>query len=243
MKKHSFTFFSRRMFARPWRCPVPCTILLAGVIGSLIISFYGGSRLADLTGTLNALIICSAGALFFFGALLAVPSPAGEVCAKIGLKKIKMKDLQLCVLALFIILPGSALLTCFWQQFLEILNIPFEKEQSLLNVVRHGNKATFLQLLVLTAGVIPCLEELIFRRGLYALLARTGPHAAMIVTALIFSVAHGFLLGVPALFFMGLTFQVICNVTRNLWCSIITHALLNATVLGVTFTAAKCGLN
>ena len=61
----------------------------------------------------------------------------------------------------------------------------------------------------------------------------------MVGTALIFSAAHGFLLGVPGLFFMGLVFQILCNTTRNLGCSIIAHSMLNATVLLTNWQAAQ----
>lgn len=239
MKKHSFTLFSRRIFARPWKRKIPLHFILGGITGSLVISFYGGSRLAGALGAVNALLLCSAAALIFFGAILAFAPAPGSFCSKAGFRKVRFQDLLLCFLALAILLPVSALLTGSWQQILEFFHISYEKEQSFIFLVRQGGKGTYFQLLLLTAAVVPCLEELIFRRGLYALLGKLGAPAAMVGTAFIFSIAHGFVLGIPALFFIGLTFQAVCNITRNLWCSIITHALLNAMVLSITFLASK----
>jgi membrane protease YdiL (CAAX protease family) len=94
---------------------------------------------------------------------------------------------------------------------------------------------------LLTAFLVPLSEELVFRRCLYELLLKFGAPAAMVGTALIFSAAHGFLLGLPGLFFIGLVFQILCNTTRNLWCSIIAHAMLNATVLITAWQSAGAG--
>jgi membrane protease YdiL (CAAX protease family) len=70
-----------------------------------------------------------------------------------------------------------------------------------------------------------------FRRCLYGLLLKIGAPAAFVGTAVIFSAAHGFLPGVPGLFFIGMVFQIVNNTTRNLWCSVICHALHNAIVI------------
>ena len=55
--------------------------------------------------------------------------------------------------------------------------------------------------------------------------------AALLLGSFIFAAAHGFLLGLPGLFFIGIVFQIVCGATRNLTCSILCHALLNGTVL------------
>ena len=45
--------------------------------------------------------------------------------------------------------------------------------------------------------------------------------------SLIFSLIHFFLLGIPALFVMGLTFQVIYLVRRNLLSAMLMHSVVN----------------
>ena len=231
--------FSRRIFARPWKRAVPAPFLIGAIITALLTSFYGGTLLAPLTGTLNGLIIGSAVAngLLLGGAFLLVPLREGTL--RLGLRHVGGKELVLCTAALFIMLTGSMLLCFAWQEFLEFFSIPYTKEQGLVQLAKGADLLTLGQLIFLTAVLVPISEELIFRRCLYELLLKFGAPAAMVGTALIFSAAHGFLLGVPGLFFMGLVFQILCNTTRNLGCSIIAHSMLNATVLLTNWQAAQ----
>lgn len=239
MKTFLFNPLPRSIFMRPWRVPVPLPYLITGSISALIVSFYFGGLLAPYVGTINGLLLSSAAAILLFAGLMALSMPPGNVCAKVGLRKVGFREFLLCVGALLIILAGSAFLTAFWQQFLEYFKIPFEKEQALLQMVRNSDMKMLLQLLLLTAVLVPVMEELVFRRALYGILLKLGASVALVGTSVIFGAAHGFLLGFPGLCFMGLVFQCVANRTRNLWCSILLHAMLNATVLLVTFWASK----
>lgn len=232
---------SRRIFMRPWKEEVPAHFLVGAVIAVLLLSFYGGNLLAPVFGSVNGLILGSCAAvLFFFGGAFLLP-PSSRGAARIGLRKVGRRELLLCAAALFVMLAGSSLLVCFWQQLLDFFNISYEKEQGLLVLAKGADSWTLLRLLLLTAVLVPFMEELVFRRCLYALLLKLGAPLAMTGTALIFAAAHGFLLGFPGLFFMGVIFQILCNVTRNLWCSIIAHSMLNASVLLISWTAARAG--
>ena len=231
----NFFLFSRRIFMRPWKRTLPAPFLIGGIITVLLVSFYGGTLLAPLTGEINGLILSSCAAnLLLFGAIFFFP-PRGEGAARVGFRKVRKGDLVLCAESLLIMLAVSALLGYFWQQILDFLLIPYEKEQSLLQLAKGADGYAFVRIFLLTAMLVPLMEELVFRRFLYDLLLRLGAPVAFVGTALIFSAAHGFLLGIPGLFFMGIVFQTVCNVTRNLWCSIITHAMLNSSVLIMTW--------
>lgn len=242
MKETGFRFFPRRIFARPWKRHIPSPFLIGGSIAALLSSFYGGALLAPLTGTLNGVLIGSCAAVLLFLGCTALSGTPGSMADKIGWRKPSGKEIGICFIALLIMLAGSAVLTFAWQQILEAFNIPFEKEQSLLKLAREGGGMTYLKLFLLTAVAVPFMEELIFRRALYGLLLNLGAPIAFAGTALIFAAAHGFLLGAPGLFFMGLVFQAVSNMNRNLSCSIISHALLNGTVLCITAVAARSGL-
>ena len=228
-------FFSGRFYRRPWRRSVAAHWLITGIIGALLITFYCGNKLSIFTGMLNGMIIASfAAALFLLAGAFLIP-PAGDGAAKIGFRKIRRKDLGLCLGALLLALIGSALISGCWQMTLDFFHIPYEKEQTLLQLVRGSDTLSLLKILLLTAAAVPLVEELVFRRCLYELLLKLGAPAAMTGGAMIFAAAHGFLAGLPGLFFIGLVFQALCNVTRNLWCSVICHALLNATVVLLAF--------
>ena len=231
MKSRCFRLFSRRIYARGWRVSLPAPVLVAAILGGLLITFYGGAQLAPHMGTLAAMTVASfaASGFILFGTVL-VP-PAGKDAEKVGFRKIRKEDLLLIAAAVIIITPAAALLTASWQQILELFHIPYAKEQGLIQLLKGADRKEFFQLFLLTAVAVPLTEELIFRRCLYNLLLPLGGIAALAGTALIFSAAHGFLLGVPGLFFIGVIFQCLANVTRNLWNSVICHACHNAMVL------------
>ena len=81
---------------------------------------------------------------------------------------------------------------------------------------------------ILTAIIgAPFSEEIFFRRVLFGLLRPMGVVSSILLTSLIFSLIHFFLLGIPALFVMGLTFQVIYLVRRNLLSAMLMHSVVN----------------
>jgi membrane protease YdiL (CAAX protease family) len=235
------SILSNRIFARPWKKDVSPPFLIGAIIIALLISFYGGTLLAPLAGTINGLLIgCTAANALLLGGAFLIP-PRREGAFRLGMRRVTGKDMVLCAVALFVMLAGSMLLSFAWQQILDFFAVEYTKEQGLVQLAKEADFFTLLRLLLLTAFLVPLSEELVFRRCLYELLLKFGAPAAMVGTALIFSAAHGFLLGLPGLFFIGLVFQILCNTTRNLWCSIIAHAMLNATVLITAWQSAGAG--
>lgn len=228
----------RRFFMRPWRLELGGPQLIGGILCTLFISYFGAAKLVPFFGAINSAVVATAAGALFLTAMACLTSPRGFVSWKTGFRKIGVSDLKLAFAALIVVLTGSAVITGIWQQMLDHLQIPFEKEQLLVQLARTADAATFCKLLLLTAVAVPLTEELMFRRFLYELLQGLGHRTAFFATAFIFAAAHGFLLGMPGLFFMGMIFQILCNTTRNLWTSVICHSLLNASVLIITRTAA-----
>lgn len=235
MKKSSFFCFSRCIYARMWRIPVPSHCLVGAILGGLFITFFGGAQLRACMDGLSAMIVSSFAASAFILLGICFIPPVGNVARKTGFRKLGKKELLLILTAVLIITPISALLTAAWQQILELFHISYVKEQGLIQLVKTAGKKELFQLFLLTAVAVPLAEELMFRRCLYNLLLHLGGAAALLGTAFIFSLAHGFLLGIPGLFFIGVIFQVLANETRNLWSSILCHALHNAIVLLLTW--------
>lgn len=91
---------------------------------------------------------------------------------------------------------------------------------------------TLALLLVLIAGLVPIAEELFFRGLLYPLLRyQWGADAAIVVSALIFAVAHFIPLLIPALFFVGLFLGLLREKSGSLLPCILFHAMQNGIVL------------
>jgi uncharacterized protein len=89
-------------------------------------------------------------------------------------------------------------------------------------------------LLALLAGglVAPFTEEIFFRGFVFgALQTRYGAFAGIMVSALIFAVAHLQPLAFPALFALGALLAWLYHLTGSLWPSIMLHATINTVAL------------
>ena len=235
---------------RPWRQKLGAPLLVGSIIGTLLITYFGSGICARGLGMIPGMLAASLlGALFLLGTIFFVPPvefsdrktfrfkrplfppDAAGFKAKILWRLPSGQEFRLVLAGWLAVLTGSAVITNLWQAVLEKLEIPFAAEQTLVRLARSADPGTFVLLFLLTAGAVPLVEELIFRRCLPELLAPLGPRAALLLGSFIFAAAHGFLLGLPGLFFIGIIFQIVCNATRNLNCSILCHTLLNGTVL------------
>lgn len=78
------------------------------------------------------------------------------------------------------------------------------------------------------ALVAPVWEELFFRGILYrGLRARRGVVIAVLLSALIFALAHAVALMVPYFFVMAVSFALIYEFHQNIWTPIAAHVLVN----------------
>lgn len=102
----------------------------------------------------------------------------------------------------------------------------------------HG--ASFALLAVMTVVGAPVVEEWLFRGVLFrtfesAFTARGGRYgtaAAVALSALVFAAAHGEVLQMPGLFFLGLVLAVVVLRTRRLVPAVATHLGFNALTMG-----------
>lgn len=84
-----------------------------------------------------------------------------------------------------------------------------------------------------TAILVPVMEELAFRGVLLSALKRFGAPFAIVMSSLIFALAHLDFSNVVFAFIAGLVFGIIYYYTENLWLSVVIHALNNGcAVLG-----------
>lgn len=234
--KNGFSFFpGRRIYARCWRKKLPVPVTVGAIAAGLLITFYGGAALGRCMDPLWAMVIASFASTAVILLGFALTPPLGSTGEKSGFRKMTPEDWKCVFIALPLITCGSLLITHLWQYLLEVCRIPYAPEQGLIQLVRGAGGGTFMKMLLLTAVAVPLAEELMFRRSLYALLSRAGGPAGFVGSAAVFAAAHGFLLGIPGLFFMGLVFQTLANIRRNLWCSVLCHGLHNSIVVTVAF--------
>jgi membrane protease YdiL (CAAX protease family) len=96
--------------------------------------------------------------------------------------------------------------------------------------------AQFAFNLVVIAAFVPVVEELTFRGLGFTLLSRFGPAAALVGTAVLFGLVHGFLLALPIFVAFGLALGTLRMRTGSVYPGMLLHGTINtiATILAVT---------
>ncbi len=115
-------------------------------------------------------------------------------------------------------------LTNYWLMFMEQFGVqPFEGD--------YHNEAGWLPLLLnlVTYAVLPALvEEFLYRGWILGALQPCGERRALVLSALLFGLAHGNLTQLPFAFLLGLLFGYVYLLTGRLWVGMVIHFLNNA---------------
>ena len=99
---------------------------------------------------------------------------------------------------------------------------------------REDRAAAFAVNAVVVVLVVPFAEELFFRGLGVRVLGFLGGAAAIVGTALVFALAHGLLVGLPALGFFGLALAYVRYRSDSVWPGFVAHSVYN----GVGIAAA-----
>lgn len=116
--------------------------------------------------------------------------------------------------------------SCF-QLLLKKFGIDFAECQPLLEFAAQADATTLVLVVLAVCVLVPIAEELLFRRAMFGALLPLGETPALIFTALIFALCHGFLLGLPGLFLLGAGFQYLYRRYQNLAYPLLAHAFFN----------------
>lgn len=105
-------------------------------------------------------------------------------------------------------------------------------QQALGDAAASG--ALVLTGVLLTGAVlVPFAEELLFRGIGYGALRRYGVLVAAVASSLIFGLAHGVSVVLPAAIVLGLIAAVLYERSGSIWPAVVTHAVNNAIVFGL----------
>jgi hypothetical protein len=229
----------RRAFAfpadgRPWRSAVQWWLLAAIFFSGL----YAVGAAILLGRTLPPLMLDALCQVFVLAAMLgmfrALP-PKASLADKLGICRLREKDIMLVLVMLPVIYLWQFASTALWEKLLHALSIEYQENQALLEWCAAGSWRRYLFMLATIGVMTPAAEELFFRRVIFGLLRPLGMWAALVLTSLIFSSAHLFLHGFPALFGLGAIFQYIYLRSGNLAASVLAHALFNCIALTMVF--------
>lgn len=92
---------------------------------------------------------------------------------------------------------------------------------------QDGSARSFLLTLFSTAVLPALLEEMSFRGILLERLRPLGDRFAVVISALLFGLAHGNIVQIPFAFLLGLLFGYIVVRTNNIWLAVLLHFLNN----------------
>lgn len=86
--------------------------------------------------------------------------------------------------------------------------------------------------------LVPFVEELVFRGLLYGWIRkRLNVPAGVLLSAIVFSLAHGIIILVPALVVQGIVLALLYEYSRSLWPPIVFHATFNAAMTAALYVA------
>lgn len=161
--------------------------------------------------------------------LLALPACWGK-SGELGANMLSLSDLRIIFAAYFGIILLGTVVSPLWEELIVKLNIECAKEQDIVELFRSANARDRVLMLISTCIITPVVEEVLFRRIFYDWFLRLTKNCgtAVILTSMLFSVVHFFILGIPGLFIMGAGFQLVYLLKRNLSAAIALHAVVNS---------------
>jgi uncharacterized protein len=91
---------------------------------------------------------------------------------------------------------------------------------------------------VVVAGLAPIFEEFVYRGVGYDLFERFGTATAIVVPAVLFGLAHGYVYVLPLFITYGLMLGWLRSRTGSIYPGIVVHAATNASAMTVTVLLA-----
>lgn len=116
-----------------------------------------------------------------------------------------------------------------------IESLGVEMVQDTVNLFQTTEDMSVLVLMAFTAVIVaPLCEEVVFRGYIYPVLKRfSGPWVGALVSALVFSAAHGSLAALLPLFIFGLVLVFLYEWTGSIWAPIAVHFLFNGATVAI----------
>lgn len=147
---------------------------------------------------------------------------------KMGIHRLEVADLKMIAGCYFFIIFTSALINPLWIMLLHKLGIPFSERQEIVLLLMRS--APWARAMIFISGCLltPLVEEVLFRRLIYAQWLKLHAKSAFAGTMVIFALLHFFVLGIPGLLIMGGCFQYIFLKRQNLLSAVCLHALVNS---------------
>ncbi len=186
--------------------------------------------LSEMPKPLMILIVCFPPPLLTLTAMLIIfkiTDPRKSFFEKLGLNKWHLGNFWICVAVCVFMLGISAVTTIGFKKILDFFEISC-RPPAFLTLALSCNTTGFILLAVAAAVIAPISEEILFRRVIYGFVAaRIGIAGSVVFTSLLFAMIHDSFAQFPALFLLGVAFQLIYLHFHSLYPSIVLHFLNN----------------
>jgi membrane protease YdiL (CAAX protease family) len=127
----------------------------------------------------------------------------------------------------------SAYFAVGYQELMEHFEV--KQVQETVELFQNTTDISVLVLMAFMAVIVaPICEEMVFRGYIYPALSKfTGPWIGWIISALVFSAAHGSMSALVPLFIFGLALVLLYEWTGSIWAPIAVHLLFNGATVAV----------
>ena len=182
--------------------------------------------------------------LLFNAFVISVPAflmPALFFRSRNELEPYRLPDGRLAFIAVLMGV-GCMFLNLALVLFGQFVTYGIEISSTALNV-RESLEGSSIWIMLLTVVLIPAVsEEFLMRGTLLEVWRRTSPRGAVILTAVLFGLIHLAPSNFLVYFAMGVLFAEIYLLTRNVWLTVIVHAMNNLlSVLSAQYYLAHAG--
>lgn len=201
-------------------------VVLGAAIGFVLIA--QGTSPEDLAALFESdgatiLLLALAGAAALAGVgLVALVRRRGF--GMFGLRRVSWRWLLLGAGAVVLVLAANVGIFALYAALTGDTSDP----QEALKGVALGTTPRFTLVVLLGGVLVPLTEELLFRGLLYAWLRRWGVPLAVVASALVFGLFHGFSVVFFTAAFLGAISALLYEKSGSLWPSVVMHSLNNA---------------
>lgn len=195
------------------------------------------AKLMSMPKSLMILIVCFPPPLLTIAAMLIIFKNSDRKKSffeKLGLNRWHIRNLWICLAVCIFMMGISAVTTIHFKKILDFLDIPTQ-QPAFLTLAMSCDPSAFVLLAIAAVIIAPISEEILFRRVIYGFIAaRIGITGSIIFTSLLFAIIHDSFAQFPALFLLGVAFQLMYLHFHSLYPALLLHFLNNA--------AAVCGI-
>ena len=187
--------------------------------------------LNEMPKSLMILIVCFPPPLLSLATILMIckfTDPDKPFSEKLGLNKWQLRNVWICVAVCVFMLGVSAFTTINFKKILDFFDIHY-RPPAFLSLALSCDTTGFILLAIAAAIIAPVAEEILFRRVIYGYIAaRVGIAGSVVLTSMLFAMIHDSFAQFPALFLLGVAFQLTYLHFHSLYPAILLHFLNNA---------------